>query len=146
VNEEKTKLILDGKLNLSFFEFLPKQCFFDGDDGWYNHSNYRPEAFHFCSAITKKDLYDLGGFDERYADGYAWDDNELVHRIKLKKMNIDFIDNKVALHLWHYGNDENRTTFDLHSRNQNFWVKWKKNESLFKNKTLKSSNYKVNNL
>jgi GT2 family glycosyltransferase len=146
VNEEKTKLILDNKINLSFFEFLPKRCSFDGDDGWYNHSYYRPEAFHFCSAITKKDLNDLGGFDERYADGYAWDDNELVHRIKLKKMNIEFVDNKVALHLWHYGNDENKTTFNQHSRNQEFWVKWMKNEQLFKNETLKSINYKVNKL
>ena len=146
VNEEKTQNILNSELDLKFFEFLPKRCSFDGDDGWYNHSYLRPEAFHFCSAITKKDLYELGGFDERYAEGYAWDDNELVHRIKMKKMNINFVDHKVALHLWHYGNDENKTTFDQHSRDQNFWIKWMKNEQLFRNETLKSDRYKIKDL
>lgn len=146
VNEEKTNNILNNRTDLSYFEFLPKRCSFDGDDGWYNHSHLRPEAFHFCAAITKNDLFDLGGFDERYADGYAWDDNEFVHRIKLKKMNISFVDHKVALHLWHYGNDENKTTFNQHSRDHNFWVKWQKNENLFRTQTLQSNQFKIKNL
>lgn len=39
----------------------------DGLDCWYNHSVTNPKGYHFCSAITRKNLYDLGGFDERFA-------------------------------------------------------------------------------
>ena len=36
----------------------------DGETAWYNHSIYRPHQLHFCSALTKNDLFELGGFDE----------------------------------------------------------------------------------
>jgi len=39
------------------------------DGGWYNHSLYRPVAFHFLCAITKTNMDKLRGFDERYAMG-----------------------------------------------------------------------------
>ncbi len=77
----------------------------DGLNGWYNHSTHRSLAYHFCSAISRKDLLDLGGFDERYALGVGDDDIELVHRIKLKGMYIKFIDNTVVLHQNHYNLD-----------------------------------------
>lgn len=77
----------------------------DGLNGWYNHSIHRPLAYHFCCAISRKDLIDLGGFDERYALGVGEDDIELVHRIKLKGTKIKFIDDCIVLHQNHYNID-----------------------------------------
>lgn len=74
----------------------------DGLDCWYNHSITNPKGYHFCSAITRKNLFDLGGFDERFARGIAFDDNELLHRIKLKGLKIKIIDNPIVLHQNHY--------------------------------------------
>jgi glycosyltransferase involved in cell wall biosynthesis len=74
----------------------------DGELGWYNHSVHRPVAFHFCAALTYKDLFDLGGFDPRYAMGVGFDDNEFVWRIRQKGMKISVIDQLVVLHQNHY--------------------------------------------
>ncbi len=74
----------------------------DGGLGWYNHSKHRPRAYHFCTAIMAKDLVDLGGFDPRYALGHGFDDDELIFRIRLKKMKIKFVDDIIVLHQNHY--------------------------------------------
>lgn len=73
----------------------------DGDAGWYNHSKYRPNAYHFCTAITKKNMNKLGGFDERFALGIAYDDDELIERVK-SIVEIKFVDDTIVLHQNHY--------------------------------------------
>ncbi|NMR35373.1 glycosyltransferase [Chryseobacterium aquaticum] len=120
----------------------------DGSNSWYNHSIIRPFAYHFCCAITKKDLFDLGGFDPAYAKGVAYDDNEFLHRIKLKNMQIEIIDSEVVLHLNHYrrkssynnplilNNRENKTRQKLTLKNHN----------LFSNHTLKKKDWRVNGI
>lgn len=75
---------------------------FDGDEGWYNHTQYRALAYHFAAAITAKNLKKLGGFDPRYADGAAWDDNEFVIRVKRLGLRIEIIDSEYVFHQWHY--------------------------------------------
>lgn len=79
----------------------------DGDAGWYNHSLYRPKAYHFCTAITRNDLQSLGGFDELYALGIAYDDDEFLSRIKKKNLEINFIDEELVLHQNHYSPNSN---------------------------------------
>lgn len=73
----------------------------DGGLGWYNHSIHRSEAYHFCTAITKKDLNKLRGFDERLAMGIAYDDDEFIQRIR-KRLKIIFVDEYKVLHQNHY--------------------------------------------
>ncbi len=73
----------------------------DGEAGWYNHSKYRPNAYHFCTAITKKNMNKLGGFDERFALGIAYDDDELIERVK-SIVEIKFVDDTIVLHQNHY--------------------------------------------
>tara|TARA_Y100000593_G_scaffold95015_1_gene198299 strand:- start:42074 stop:42931 length:858 start_codon:yes stop_codon:yes gene_type:complete len=68
---------------------------------FYNHSVYRPKAFHWCTAITRKDFVDIGGFDERFAFGCSYDDDDLVFRIRAKNMKIKIIDDLVVFHQWH---------------------------------------------
>lgn len=103
-----------------------------GPSGYYQHSKYRPEYFHFCSAMYRKDLEELGGFDERYANGIAYDDGELLARIRRKGMKIIPVDDLMVVHSFH----------PAHSSNQ---VLVAKNHNLFYNVTLRESGFKVNN-
>lgn len=70
-------------------------------NGWYNHSKYRPVAYHFCSAMTKDDMDTLGGFDERYASGISFDDDDFIRRIRRKGMEVKIVDSPYVLHQYH---------------------------------------------
>lgn len=87
-----------------------------GESSWYNHSIYRPLAYHFCSAITTANLKRLNGFDERLAGGVAYEDNMFIHQIKNLGLRIDFIDDPYVYHQWHDRPYE--TTGELVSRNK----------------------------
>jgi len=82
-------------------ELQNKIATYDHESAWYNHSVYRPIGFHFCCAITTNNLKKINGFDERFWDGVAYDDNMLVHQIKNLGLRIDFIDFPFVFHQWH---------------------------------------------
>lgn len=124
--------------------YKKKSVVADGDEGWYNHSVYRPKSYHFCTAITKKDLEELGGFDERFAKGVAFDDDEFIHRIRIK-LNVIFIDDFVSLHLWHYGNDKNATVTNRVNMDNKFWEMWNSNNYLFNYVTKIENKYSIIN-
>ena len=84
------------------FNLVNRSVTSDGDSGWYNHHIYRPVGYHFTSCITRKNLNRLNGFDEKYARGHGYDDNEFLYRINLMKLNIRFIDNPFVVHQFHY--------------------------------------------
>jgi len=91
-----------GKLDtmLANFSTLPQQIY-KNEIGWYNHAVYCPVYYHFCSAITRKNMRLLGGFDERYAYGIAYDDNEFVDRVGRLGL-IKLLPSKVSvMHQWH---------------------------------------------
>lgn len=91
---------------------------------WYNHIVHRPRCLHFTSAITKSNLDKLGGFDERYASGYCFDDEEFLTRIKLMGLLVEIVPEKLGLivHQWHPSGSA--TLSDKH-------VLWQKNKKLF---------------
>ena len=68
---------------------------------WYNHKIHRPASFHFTTAISRKNLIELNGFDEKYATGYNYDDAEFIERIKLLGLKIDFVENPYVIHQHH---------------------------------------------
>lgn len=78
---------------------------FCGDDGWYQHTVYRNLGFHFTSAISKKNLLAIKGFDENYANGISYDDNEFLFRIS-KRLNIKGLNEVTSLHQFHYSSDQ----------------------------------------
>jgi glycosyltransferase involved in cell wall biosynthesis len=90
----------------------------DGENGWYNHSVFRPVAYHFTSALTKNSLDLLKGFDTRYAYGIRYDDNEFLERIRRSRMNIEIIDDVTVLHQWHYAMPTNQKIDELYARNR----------------------------
>ena len=102
---------------------------------WYNHFPLRQVCYHFASCITKEDLYDLGGFDERYANGVGFDDDELLHRANKKGMKIQLINDPMVVHLFHgleaYQNSESRNRFQF-------------NKNILDNSTKKEEGWRVN--
>ncbi len=79
-----------GKLNIE-----------ESNGRWYNHEIHRPASYPFTTAITSKDLIELNGFDERYAQGFNYDDDELIERIKKKGLEIKFVEDPWVIHQYH---------------------------------------------
>ena len=90
----------------------------DGEIGWYNHSVFRPVAYHFTAALTRENLNLLKGFDARYAYGIGHDDDEFLVRIRRSRMNIEIIDDVTVLHQWHYSMPKNQKFEKLFTRNR----------------------------
>lgn len=74
----------------------------EGDLGWYNHSQHRPVAYHFCAALHRTRMEALGGFDERFAHGIGFDDDELLARVRRLGLRVAIVDDPCVLHQWHY--------------------------------------------
>ena len=89
-----------------------------GDDCWYNHSIHRPSAYHFCAAIRRNNLTEIGGFSHEFANGSGYDDDDLVEKVKLHNLNIKIVDSEVALHQWHYSAETNprHNRYDINRR------------------------------
>ena len=71
---------------------------------WYQHPKYRNAKLHFLSALTKKTLNKIGGFDPEFYNGVDWDDNDIRNRIErvVKSLSIDPAKEKImAIHLFH---------------------------------------------
>jgi GT2 family glycosyltransferase len=96
-----TSSIAAGK-GLEGVDFKYSKPIRDGGEGWYNHSKHNPVGYHFCAAITMKNLRRLGGFDEKYARGIGYDDNEFLHRVQKLPLSIEIVDSAVVLHQHHY--------------------------------------------
>jgi hypothetical protein len=105
---------------------------------WYNHSIYRPAAYHFVSAITKKNMDKLNGFDERYSNGIGFDDDEFLYRIKLLGLDVQIHDEPFVIHQWHYSEN------NFFAKSENVGEAITKNQNLFNNVTKKSKSWYVN--
>lgn len=82
--------------------FIDRNCDYTSRyDSWFAHPIHRKAYFNFCTAITMKDLRDLGGFDERFADGHAFDDTDFVSRIQKKGMRVEIVEKPFCIHQFH---------------------------------------------
>lgn len=97
-----------------------KAVSFDGDDGWYNHIKFKPSYLHFCSAITKSDLEKVGYFNEEFANGIAYEDNEFLFRIK-KNLRIKYVNGPYVIHQFHGAT--NYSNKELVTKNQQLYQK-----------------------
>jgi len=99
----------------------------DGDDSWYQHYDIRNVNYHFCSAIYKKDLLEIGKFDERYAYGIGYDDDDLLQKIKQKGLNIVNYNFPYVIHQNHSNirsnHDNPLKTVDNYSLFNSIWKK-----------------------
>jgi len=108
---------------------------------WYQHSKFSAYGLNYCTAITREDLKDLGGFDEAYANGISYDDTDFFRRVCRKGMNIDMVDDPLVVHQCHeftdYGNKKlvdlntnlfkataNIKTFRVFNKHAEMYKKW----------------------
>jgi len=68
---------------------------------WYNHQEFRPRSYHFTTALTTSNLVKLRGFDDRFAEGRAYDDDEFVFRVRNLGLNIEYVSDPYVIHQWH---------------------------------------------
>jgi len=102
--------------DVDFRAFNNRTALSNGDSAWYNHSVYRPEALHFCCAITANNLRKINGFDENFANGLGYEDNYFIHQIRTLGLKIEFVDNPYVLHQYHYDNKAFTFDADLYAR------------------------------
>tara|TARA_Y100000034_G_scaffold130671_1_gene189653 strand:+ start:3883 stop:4695 length:813 start_codon:yes stop_codon:yes gene_type:complete len=105
----------------------------EGGDGYYNHYQYRPTGYHFCAITKRRNMEDLGGFDERYATGSGFDDNELVERVKRKGLKLLLVSYPMVLHQNHYEGWKRPDPSLIHQ-----------NLKLFNEVTLQETTWRVN--
>jgi GT2 family glycosyltransferase len=72
-----------------------------GEIGWYNHAEYRDNAYNWCCAITPANIRKLNGFDERFAYGVGYADDDFVARIRRIGLRIEIPSNPFVVHQWH---------------------------------------------
>lgn len=72
-----------------------------GGNCWYVHDQHRPIAWHFTTAISRHNLKQLNGFDERLAFGRCSDDVEFLYRIGHLGLNIEYVRDPFVIHQWH---------------------------------------------
>lgn len=102
---------------------------------WFSHPIHRKCIYNFLVSMTKKDLDDLGGFDERFADGHGFDDTDFAARVVKKGMEVKMIADPFCLHQYH------RSVLE---EIPNFRERERQNRRLYE-EALKSPNYKVKN-
>ena len=108
-----------------------------GSGSWYNHPRYNPRKYHFVSAIARENPLEFGGFDEKYAGGYCFDDNEFVVRMERSPFELVMIPPTTCfgVHQWHPSTLPSKGNKDL---------KWKRNRNLFKQHTQNETGWRAN--
>ena len=112
-------------------EIIDRPCTQDGQRSWYNHPQIRPVGYNFCSAITTKNLIKLNGFDERFKDGCAYEDNYFLHQIAMLGLKVEITADPIVYHQYHpvQGNRsqgawlQNHTLFTLLSQGKEYRAK-----------------------
>ncbi len=85
---------------LEYFKTLPQQPA-EEYIGWYNHPIYNAVYYPFCAALTRKNMDELGGLDERYAAGVGFEDNDFINRINRMGLNKIVSYDVSVIHQWH---------------------------------------------
>jgi len=139
IRNENVKEIDFSAINQSINPIVNRPVSHCEETAWYNHPIYRDTKMHFACAIKKKDLDDLGGFDENYSFAVAYDDNDLVKRILNKKMNVQYSNVPIVIHQWHGLGNYTQHHPILSQLFQDF------NRTLFEKYTCKITDYRVEN-
>jgi len=87
---------------------------------WYHHPEHNSTNYHFTSALTQYNLNRIGGFDERFANGYCFEDNAFVNAIKKLKLQIQTppVEKAFVVHQWHSKNPALRGGCPLWEKNR----------------------------
>ena len=68
---------------------------------WYQHSRMNNRFLHFCTALSRENYLKVGGFDERYCGGIAYEDDSYRQRILMNGIPFILRDDLVTIHIEH---------------------------------------------
>lgn len=88
---------------------------------WFQHSKHWNRLFHFCSAMSKETYDFIGGFDERFGEGYGYEDDDFRDRIVEAGIKIIMKDDLVVVHQEHEKIHPPEYHI-LHKRNRALWL------------------------
>lgn len=89
---------------------------------WYQHSLHRNALFHFCNVLRRGDYFLIGGFDERFAKGLCFDDDDFREKVKDSGMKIIIRDDLLTIHQRHKKE---------HLKMKNYRQLWLRNKQLY---------------
>jgi len=89
---------------------------------WYQHSMINNRMLHFCTALSRENFIKIGGFDERYCDGIAYEDDSFLKRVQFGGLDLVLRDDLVSMHIEH-DRTYLHTNQDLYRINQNLWIR-----------------------
>jgi GT2 family glycosyltransferase len=138
IGRRATKLLSEYRKGymVDFFKSFPQQPYVGWESvGWYNHSIYRPVAYHFCSAMSRNSMAKLNGFDERFALGVAYDDDELIVRIRRLGLTLKIEDKLSVIHQYHESVWELPNINELHAMNKKLLINVIENETGYRANT-----------
>jgi GT2 family glycosyltransferase len=70
----------------------------------------------------KTDLDKVGGFDERYAKGISYDDDDFLYRVNDKGLSIKIVNDPFVIHQYHPPFTYKKEGWqDLHTINKNLF-------------------------
>ena len=105
--------------------------------GWYNHNIYNPRKLHFMSATFRSNIEKIGGFDENYANGLWFDDNEFFVRISAicNSTIVPISENVLCIHQFHGKSPTDKVKVEINNNlykklldkveNKQYYVNWK---------------------
>ena len=89
---------------------------------WYQHSVHRNRMLHFCTAISREQYDNIGGFDRRYMYGAGVEDVDFIEKVKDWGIRIVVRDDLVTLHQDHGKAQDIIPNYDrLHNINKNLY-------------------------
>ena len=92
---------------------------------WYQHSIMNNRRLHFCSIISKLNYNKVGGFDEEYAKGIAYEDDDFRNIIIKNNIPIISTDEAICIHLNHPSISTIDNANELVNLNMNYYKnKW----------------------
>lgn len=74
------------------------------DGQWLVHTVHNHRRLHFCSALSKGTYRKVGGFDEEYAKGVGYDDDDFRNQVEACGVRFSDRDDLLTLHQAHERN------------------------------------------
>lgn len=117
-------ICLGGQMETAWFPHIQSVIEPTKNDLWYHHPKHNPTWYHFASAMTRKSLNRIGGFNEEFAKGYCFEDNEFLFRVRRSGLQIPTINPNqgYVAHLWHPKNPALHGGCELWERNRRLFA------------------------
>jgi len=100
-DQDENKYVICSCMNINPIENFEPSMENVVSTGWLQHSEFGNRQFHFCSSISRDNFHGMGGFDEQYAKGVWYDDDDFIKKIKQVKFPIVPRDDLIAAHIAH---------------------------------------------